>query len=400
MIAFFLSPIYLLVCWYLLRWILRWMKACHGVFHKKKVQIGLVIGYAFVALSLLTSFLLPVSPLQRVLKCISNVWLGVLVYLIMTVGIAGFLRLVLKRTNFARKEHLFNQKHFILTGWLCLVIVVSLSVSGVVGARNLQTTDYQVTVHKAVEGRESLRVVLVADLHLGYSIGQWHMNNMVEKINALSPDLVVIAGDIFDNEYDALDDPAKALPPRSAPSKAPTVSTPATATTTSRRRSSPGSPSTRTKPRPATRAWMSFWPTPISTSCRTRACSLTTAFISTAAPTTSALAGASSSASPRRNSPRTWTRASPSSSWTTSRGSCKSWPTPGWTWILCGHTHDGQMFPGNLTIHLFWENPCGYLQKGRMHNIVTSGLGVFGPNMRVGTKSEICCIDVRFDGAE
>ena len=82
MIAFFLSPIYLLVCWYLLRWILRWMKACHGVFHKKKVQIGLVIGYAFVALSLLTSFLLPVSPLQRVLKCISNVWLGVLVYLI------------------------------------------------------------------------------------------------------------------------------------------------------------------------------------------------------------------------------------------------------------------------------------------------------------------------------
>ena len=68
MIAFFLSPIYLLVCWYLLRWILRWMKACHGVFHKKKVQIGLVIGYAFVALSLLTSFLLPVSPLQRVLK--------------------------------------------------------------------------------------------------------------------------------------------------------------------------------------------------------------------------------------------------------------------------------------------------------------------------------------------
>ena len=184
MIAFFLSPIYLLVCWYLLRWILRWMKACHGVFHKKKVQIGLVIGYAFVALSLLTSFLLPVSPLQRVLKCISNVWLGVLVYLIMTVGIAGFLRLVLKRTNFARKEHLFNQKHFILTGWLCLVIVVSLSVSGVVGARNLQTTDYQVTVHKAVKGRESLRVVLVADLHLGYSIGQWHMNNMVEKINA------------------------------------------------------------------------------------------------------------------------------------------------------------------------------------------------------------------------
>ena len=63
---------------------------------------------------------------------------------------------------------------------------------------------------------------------------------------------------------------------------------------------------------------------------------------------------------------------------------------------LCGHTHDGQMFPGNLTIHLFWENPCGYLQKGSMHNIVTSGIGVFGPNMRVGTKSEICDVLINF----
>lgn len=63
---------------------------------------------------------------------------------------------------------------------------------------------------------------------------------------------------------------------------------------------------------------------------------------------------------------------------------------------LCGHTHDGQMFPGNVTIKLMWENAYGYLKKGKMHNIVTSGVGVFGPNMRVGTKSEICAIDVSF----
>ena len=63
---------------------------------------------------------------------------------------------------------------------------------------------------------------------------------------------------------------------------------------------------------------------------------------------------------------------------------------------LCGHTHDGQMFPGNVTIKLMWENAYGYLKKGKMHNFVTSGVGVFGPNMRVGTKSEICAIDVSF----
>ena len=63
---------------------------------------------------------------------------------------------------------------------------------------------------------------------------------------------------------------------------------------------------------------------------------------------------------------------------------------------LCGHTHDGQLFPGNLTIKLMWENACGYLKKGDMHSIVTSGVGLFGPNMRVGTKSEISDLMMHF----
>lgn len=35
------------------------------------------------------------------------------------------------------------------------------------------------------------------------------MEQMTEKINEQKPDLVVMAGDIFDNEYEALDDPEK-----------------------------------------------------------------------------------------------------------------------------------------------------------------------------------------------
>lgn len=63
---------------------------------------------------------------------------------------------------------------------------------------------------------------------------------------------------------------------------------------------------------------------------------------------------------------------------------------------LCGHTHDGQMFPGNILVAMMRENSCGYLNVDGMHNIVTSGVGVFGPDMRVGTKAEICPITVHF----
>ena len=55
---------------------------------------------------------------------------------------------------------------------------------------------------------------------------------------------------------------------------------------------------------------------------------------------------------------------------------------------LSGHTHDGQMFPANL-VSIFSGNACGVLKKGAMTSIVTSGAGVWGPAMRVGTNNEV-----------
>ena len=63
---------------------------------------------------------------------------------------------------------------------------------------------------------------------------------------------------------------------------------------------------------------------------------------------------------------------------------------------LSGHTHNGQMFPGNLLIRLAWKNPAGVLQVGDMTSCVTQGAGVWGPAMRVGTDSEVMLLHVRF----
>ena len=67
---------------------------------------------------------------------------------------------------------------------------------------------------------------------------------------------------------------------------------------------------------------------------------------------------------------------------------------------LSGHTHDGQLFPGNLLIGLMWKNPCGHIIVDGMDSVVTSGVGVWGPNMRVGTDSEVVKITVNFQQAQ
>lgn len=62
-----------------------------------------------------------------------------------------------------------------------------------------------------------------------------------------------------------------------------------------------------------------------------------------------------------------------------------------------GHTHNGQFFPNNLAIKFMWELPYGYKQIENTHVYVSSGLGLAGPQFRVGTVSEIVVFDVNFN---
>jgi predicted MPP superfamily phosphohydrolase len=44
-------------------------------------------------------------------------------------------------------------------------------------------------------GAQPIRVALVSDLHLGTYVRQWHLNKLVDQLNALDVDAVVVAGD-------------------------------------------------------------------------------------------------------------------------------------------------------------------------------------------------------------
>ena len=61
-----------------------------------------------------------------------------------------------------------------------------------------------------------------------------------------------------------------------------------------------------------------------------------------------------------------------------------------------GHTHQGQLFPANLLIRRMYELSYGYMQKGNTHYYVSSGLGLWGPPLRIGTHSEVVVFDIEF----
>ncbi|MDR1980890.1 MAG: metallophosphoesterase [Tannerellaceae bacterium] len=65
---------------------------------------------------------------------------------------------------------------------------------------------------------------------------------------------------------------------------------------------------------------------------------------------------------------------------------------------LCGHTHNGQLWPYPLLMKLIYECPYGYYRKGPTQFYVSSGIGIAGPPYRVGTVSELVVLHIRFAG--
>jgi predicted MPP superfamily phosphohydrolase len=67
---------------------------------------------------------------------------------------------------------------------------------------------------------------------------------------------------------------------------------------------------------------------------------------------------------------------------------------------LSGHTHNGQMWPLNYITAAVYELSYGYMAKGNTQFIVSSGYGLWGPRVRLGSRSEVLLINIQFTGVE
>lgn len=64
---------------------------------------------------------------------------------------------------------------------------------------------------------------------------------------------------------------------------------------------------------------------------------------------------------------------------------------------LHGHTHNGQLWPYPWIMKLIYECPYGYGRKGPTQYYVSSGIGIAGPPYRVGTVSELVVLHIKFE---
>lgn len=396
MIFLFLLPFYLGVSSYMMFRFFYWMKHCNHRFNWLRFKVPFAVVYLFMALSPVIAFLLPKSAVAIVIRRISTYWIGIMLYSLLYVVLFDLLRLIAKHTKL-KNTLLFSRGSVISIGSVVVACAVATCLYGIFNARNIKVNEYSVTVNKSCGSDKHLKAVLVADLHMGYAIGVDHITNMVEKINQQDADIVIIAGDIFDNSYDGMDDPEGIKAQlRSIKSKY-------------------GVYAVYGNHDIDEIILMGFtfdWGgkqlhnekmTNFMKECNIKLINDESVLINDEF----YLVGRRDTDKPGTEDgtraeiselTKDLDKTKPIFVLSHEPDELQKTADAGADIDFSGHTHDGQLFPGNLTIGLFWENPCGMIKKDNMYSIVTSGVGVYGTFMRVGTDAEICSVDIDFAG--
>lgn len=396
MIFLFLLPFYLGVSSYMMFRFFYWMKHCNHRFNWLRFKVPFAVVYLFMALSPVIAFLLPKSAVAIVIRRISTYWIGIMLYSLLYVVLFDLLRLIAKHTKL-KNTLLFSRGSVISIGSVVVACAVATCLYGIFNARNIKVNEYSVTVNKSCGSDKHLKAVLVADLHMGYAIGVDHITNMVEKINQQDADIVIIAGDIFGNSYDGMDDPEGI--------KAQLKSI----------KSKYGVYAVYGNHDIDEKILMGFtfdWGgkqlhsekmTNFMKECNIKLINDESVLINDEF----YLVGRRDTDKPGTEDgtraeiselTKDLDKTKPIFVLSHEPDELQKTADAGADIDFSGHTHDGQLFPGNLTIGLFWENPCGMIKKDNMYSIVTSGVGVYGTFMRVGTDAEICSVDIDFAG--
>ena len=136
----------------------------------------------------------------NILSVIGYYWLGIMFFSLAVFPIVDIIILIVNRINYNN----INYNPQILTAISSLFILIIFLLLFFVGSRNArQSSVYTIDINKSETTlKERINIVMVSDIHLGTIVGNRRLEKMVNEINRLNPDIIVIAGDIVDTEIE------------------------------------------------------------------------------------------------------------------------------------------------------------------------------------------------------
>ena len=163
--------------------------------------------FILVAISIFLGYLLP-RGIGGVFMWVGAYWLGIFVYLLIFTFIADAAVLLggLARL-FPRPA---PQSVLFFKGLAVALLTVGVVCYGLFNATQIRTVAYEVQLGGAA--LDGMRIVMIGDSHMGGINGfERNLEDIVQKINSLEPDIVCLVGDIFSDDFSSIRDPSRVV---------------------------------------------------------------------------------------------------------------------------------------------------------------------------------------------
>ena len=213
---YFVIPIYLflnlVVLWCLNRWLTRAIPymADHRL---PSVLVGLV--YLVLMFIPILGVVLKDSDFRFFCIAFGNLFMAAIGFfgiamLLVPCLIRLFLLLSRKgETREARKQIATGKK----AAWIVLLLSAAFSFGmnyyGTKNAEDITVKKYSIKMNKNAGGVKSLKIMLLGDLHMSVNSNPEMYERMVKMVNHQKPDIILTAGDFFTSTYKGLDHPEK-----------------------------------------------------------------------------------------------------------------------------------------------------------------------------------------------
>jgi uncharacterized protein len=312
---------------------------------------------------------------------IGSFWLGGMVYFLIFIILFDMLRSINHLLPFFPALITYNYQQtksilFLLTSAIVGVLIIA----GYVNTINTNVKTLSINIHKKIKDISGLNIALATDIHLGTTINKNRATYLVNKINSMHPDIIILAGDILDEvlapviKYN-IGDILKNL---NAPMGVYAIT--------------------------GNHEYIGGIE---------QACNYISAHNITLIRDTAILVNNKFYLAGREDRDRyRFTGNRRMSINEVLKNIDKSYPIilldhqpfnlkeaeeAGIDLQLSGHTHHAQLWPLNYITEKIYEMDWGYIKKGNTQYYISCGFGTWGPPMRIGSRSEIVNINIRFD---
>lgn len=305
---------------------------------------------------------------------IGTSWLFILIYFVIIFLVKDLIGLSNKLFHFMPSDALTR---YTKDNWIGLTFMVGfitmLMVCGYLKYQWKVRVDIPIQTSKNLGARDSLTIVAISDLHLGYGISSIELDSWIKTINKEKPDLIIIGGDIIDSSVRPLNagDYAETLRKLNAPLGIFTCM--------------------------GNHEYLSGATQSADFIEKTGIQLLRDSY--TEIDSCIYIIGRDDRSNPKRKTLSELTSDLDKSKLTILLDhqpyNLEEAEQNGMDIQFSGHTHQGQVWPISMITKAIYEIDHGYLKKGNSNIIVSSGIGIWGGKFRIGTQSEYIVIKLK-----